>query len=62
MSRDLGFKFQKFLFFTKLIFNFRKSYQIWGKLAQEQKRYRQHNDPQLMVEQLPGSVRIKGVA
>ena len=28
MSRDPGFKFRKFLFFS--ISNFRKSYQIWG--------------------------------
>ena len=26
------------------------------------KKYGSHNDPQLIVEQLPGSVRIKGVA
>ena len=26
------------------VLNFRKSYQIWGKLAQEQKGYRQETD------------------
>ena len=28
-------------FLPDSVLNFRKSYQIWGKLAQEQKRYRQ---------------------
>ena len=37
MSRDAGFKFRKFYFSPNSILNFRKSYQIWGKLAQEQK-------------------------
>ena len=37
MSRDSGFKFRKLLFFAQFYINFRKSYQIWGKLAQEQK-------------------------
>ena len=41
MPRDPGFEFQKFLFSPNSILNFRKSYQIWGKLAQEQKSYRQ---------------------
>ena len=41
MSRDPGLKFQKFLFLPNSVLNFRKSYQIWGKLIQEQKRYRQ---------------------
>ena len=35
--------FRKFLFLPNSILNFRKSYQIWKKLAQEQKRYRQKN-------------------
>ena len=38
MSRNPGFKFQKFLFFPSSILNFRKKYEIWGKLAQEPKR------------------------
>ena len=37
MSRDPGSKFRKFLFSPNSILNFRKSYQIKGKLAQEQK-------------------------
>ena len=37
MSRDPGFKFGKFYFSLNSILNFRKSYQIWGKLDQEQK-------------------------
>ena len=41
MSRDPGFKFQKFIFSSNFVLNFRKSYQIWRKLAQEQKTYRQ---------------------
>ena len=37
MSRDPGFKFRKVLFSPNSVLNFRKSYKIWGKLAQEQK-------------------------
>ena len=33
MSRDPAAKFQKFYFSPNSILNFRKSYQIWGKLA-----------------------------
>ena len=40
-SRDPAFKFRKFLFLPNSILNFRESYQIWEKLAQEQKSYRQ---------------------
>ena len=32
---------EKFYFSPYSVLNFRKSSQIWGKLAQEQKRYRQ---------------------
>ena len=32
---------EKFYFLPYSILNFRKSYQIWGELAQEQKCYRQ---------------------
>ena len=41
MSGDPGFKFRKFYFSPNSILNFTKSYQIWTKLAHEQKRYRQ---------------------
>ena len=41
MSRDPGF--QNFYFSPNSILNFWKSYQIWGRLAQEQKCYRQKN-------------------
>ena len=41
MSRDPGFKFRKFYLSHNSVLNFRKSYQIWGKLAQKRKRYRQ---------------------
>ena len=41
MSRDPGFKFGKVLVLSNFILSFRKSYKIWGKLAQEQKGYRQ---------------------
>ena len=37
MSRDSGFKFQIFYFSPDSVSNVRRSYQIWGKLAQEQK-------------------------
>ena len=36
-----GFKFRNVYFLSNSILNFRKSYEIWGKLAQEQKSYRQ---------------------
>ena len=44
MSRDPGFKFQNFYSLYNSILNFRKSYQIWGKLAQEQKSDRQNQN------------------
>ena len=37
----LATNFANFYFSPNSILNFRKSYQIWGKLAQEQKRYKQ---------------------
>ena len=37
MSRDPGLKFRNFYFSPNFVLNFRKSYQIWEKLAQEQK-------------------------
>ena len=46
MSPDPGYKFRKFYFSPNYILNFRESYQIWGKLAQEQKCYRQKNKTQ----------------
>ena len=39
----LATHFENFYFSPISIFNFRKSYQIWEKLAQEQKSYRQQN-------------------
>ena len=36
ITRDPAFKFRKVLFLPNSILNFRESYQIWGKLAQEQ--------------------------
>ena len=41
MLRDPDLRFRKFLLLPNSVLNFGKSYQIWGKLAQEQKRYRQ---------------------
>ena len=41
MSRDLASDSENFHFLPNSVLNFRKSYQIWGKLAQEQKSYRQ---------------------
>ena len=43
MSLDSGFKFRNFYFSPDSVLNFRKCYQIWGKLAQEQESYRQKN-------------------
>ena len=37
MSRGPGCKFRNFYFSPNSTLNFRKNYQIWGKLAQEQK-------------------------
>ena len=37
MSRDPGFKFQKFYFSPNSILNFRKSYQIWGNWLKNKK-------------------------
>ena len=42
LSRNPGSKFRK-IFSSDSILNFRKRFQIWGKLAQEQKCYRQKN-------------------
>ena len=41
MSRDSGFNFRTFLFLPNSVLNFRKSYQIFRKLTQEQKSYKQ---------------------
>ena len=37
MSRDSGFMFRKFLFSPDSVLKFRKSYQIWDKLAKNKK-------------------------
>ena len=37
----LASNFENFYFSPNSVLNFRKSYQIWGKLAQEQKNYKQ---------------------
>ena len=42
---------EHFYFLPNSIVKFRKHYQIWGKLAQEQKSYRQKN--KLGVEKTP---------
>ena len=41
MSLDPGLKFRKLSFLPNSVLNFRKNYQIWGKLAQEKKCYGQ---------------------
>ena len=41
LSRDSDFKFRKIYFSPNSILNFTKRYQIWGKLAQEEKSHRQ---------------------
>ena len=48
---------EKFYFFPNSILNFRKSYQLWGKLAQEQKRYGQKTN--WGVEKTPRAYRVK---
>ena len=53
MSRDPGFKFRKFLFFVLFCINFWKSNQICGKLAQEQKSYRQKTNWGWKTTQVP---------
>ena len=37
----LASNFENFYFSPNSVLNFRKSYQIWGKLAKEQKNYKQ---------------------
>ena len=39
----LASNFEKFHVLPNSLLNFRKNYQIWGKLAQEQKSYKQKN-------------------
>ena len=58
MLRDPGLKFVKFLFFDQFCIKFRKSYQIWGKLAQQRKRYRQKTKEG--GEHPPSACRVKG--
>ena len=62
MSRDPGCKFRKFHCSPNSILNFRICYQVWGKLAQEQKSYRQ--EAKLRVENTPSSnaYRVKHTA
>ena len=61
MSRDLASNSENFYFLPNSVLNFRKSYQIWGKLAQEQKSYRQKPNWGGGVENTPPSAyRVKG--
>ena len=41
------------------VLQFRKSYQIWGKLAQEQKSYRQKTNWEWKTAPLPRAYRVK---
>ena len=50
---------ENFYFLPNSILNFRKSYQIWGKLAQEQKSYRQKTN--WGVKTPPVLIRVKGI-
>ena len=50
--------FENFYFSPNSILNFRKSYQIWGKLAQEQKRLLTKTD-WWMENTLPSAYRVK---
>ena len=58
MSRNPGCKFQKFLFFPSSILNFRKRYEIWGKLAQEPKRLQGKNKTQVGKHPYPCTYRV----
>ena len=49
---------ENFYFLPNSIINFRKSYQIWGKLAQEQKSYRQKNKTRGGKHPLPSAYRV----
>ena len=56
MSRDSGLNSERFYFSPDFVSNFRKIYQIWGKLAQEHKSCRKkqigggkHCPPQVLI-------------
>ena len=53
----LASNFENFSFSPNFVLNFRKSYQIWGKLAQEQKGYRQKTN--WVVENTPVLIGLK---
>ena len=52
---------ENFYFSPNSVLNFRKHYQIWGKLAQEQKRYRQKNKLGVENTPPPSSYRVNSV-
>ena len=61
MSHNPGLKFRKFLFSPNSVLNFRKSYQIWGELAQEQKSYRQKTNWGWKTPPPPSAYRVNKV-
>ena len=67
MSGHPSFKFRNFYFSPNSVLNFRKSYRIWGKLAQQQKRYRQKTNwdgntpPPLLIGLKPLSYSYFGI-
>ena len=50
---------EKFYFSPNSVLNFRKSYQIWGELAKEQKKYRQKTNWGVENTPPPGAYRVK---
>ena len=59
MSRDLASNSENFYFSPNSMLNFRKSYKIWGKLAQEQERYRQKTNWGWKTPVPPSAYRVK---
>ena len=45
MSRDPGYKFEKFYFSPNSMLNFKKSYQVWRKLLQAKHKTRGGKQP-----------------
>ena len=59
MSREPDLNFKNVHFLPNSILNVRKSYQIWGKVAEEQKSYRQKTKLGVENTPLPSAYRVK---
>ena len=55
----LASNFENFYFLPSSVLNFRKSYQIWGKLAQEQKSSKQKTNWGVETPPPPSAYRVK---